>query len=208
MKMTKLTVSGYYKTKPGTDVDCEVFDGIKVVVPHTNEEFFIRDAQRMFPVYREKHPKHRTKRYEGFIRCDVDDWEEIEGTPNCCGKDIKEMTWTELQELSCLYNIREIKLYKSCGIREARENAYMHYQEKVKGRRIFKTEIEVQRFKDEQEQIGMRLGLSRLEIQERINKVMDNAFLMIKDPDNIKNSYSFAKAPEEIIPMPEESKSK
>ncbi|MHA1970363.1 MAG: hypothetical protein ACTSXE_00775, partial [Candidatus Thorarchaeota archaeon] len=101
MEMTKLKVSGYFKTKSGTDIDSATFSDIVITLPHRNEDFFIRDAKRMFPVVQQKHKDLKKVRFEGLIRIDVDDFDDFEGKPECVGKDIKEMTWEELQSMSC-----------------------------------------------------------------------------------------------------------
>ncbi len=202
MEMTKLKVSGYFRTE-ALDKNSVTFSDLEVIVPHRNEEFFKRDAQRMLPVYLKQNKKLRDYRYEGFISVYVDDIEDFEGKPLCVGKDIKEMSWEELQSLSCYLNIREIKLYRDGELREAREGAYMHYQKKILGKRVFKHEVEVSRFEDEERQRGERLRLSPIEVKERVDHVISNAFMMIDYPNDFKKSYNYAKLAPLVIEDPD-----
>ena len=202
MDITKLKVSGYFRTE-AMDKNSVTFSDLEVIIPHRNEEFFKRDAQRMLPVYLKKHKKLNEHRYEGFISVYVDDIEDFEGKPLCVGKDIKEMSWEELQSLSCYLNIREIKLYRNGELRDAREGAYMLYQQKILGKRVFKHEIEISRFEDEERQRGENLRLSPIEVKERVDKVIGNAFMMIDYPNDLKKSYNYAKLASLVIEDPE-----
>lgn len=201
--MTKLKVSGYFKTEPGTDKNSCVFDNLEIIIPHTNYQFFQRDAMRLLPIALLNDKRYKEKRYEGYSRLDVDGESEIEGKPICVGKNVKEMSWEELQDLSCLYSIREVRLFKSVSLREAREDAYRLYNERVLKKRVFKYEAQVLRYQEDERQRGERQHADPMEVNERIAKVVENSYNMTVYPDNPEKSYSFAKQPAIIIPDPD-----
>ncbi len=201
--MMKLRVSGYFKTEPGTDVNSCVFSDLEITLPHRNELYYQRDAMRLLPQALAAHKEYKKKRYEGFVRVDIDEEIPIEGTPVCVGKNLKELTWEELQVFACLYNIREVRLFKSMGLRPALENAYMLYQDKVLKRRVFKNEVQMLQFKQGVQERGQRSGWEPDDVKEKIDKVMDSCYSMIVYPDDPKNSYKFSDQPSIILPDPD-----
>ena len=162
-------------------------------MPDCEEDYHIQHAMRMFPVWKEEIKELENVSYEGLIKLYVDKVETVEGKPRCIDKDIKEMEWDELQSLACYLKLREIPLYKSGSIRAAREKAYEKYQEKVLEKRVFKTPQEIRHFKETMRRNLEALMISESEIEKRINEEIDKAFNMIENPDDPKNSYSFAK---------------
>jgi hypothetical protein len=187
MPMLKMSVSGSYKTQPASDKDRKQFSDIEGVTPFADHDYYITFAQRIFPVWRDKDEKLKDINYEGLIKIYVDDVEEIEGTPLCLHKNIKKMTWEELQSLACYKKLREIPLYKKGDIRMAREVAYEQYERQVNGKKVLKSTNDLKNFREKLEQKEM----TPEEIEVRLSKT----FNMTKDSLDPSKSYDFAKLP-------------
>lgn len=207
MKMIELLCSGSFRTEPGTDRNNVSFSDVKILIPKVDEEYHTQQAKRMFPVFRLKDKKLKEKSYEGLIKIYIDDYKEIDAVNPAAGKNIKEMSWEELQYFSCTYKLREIPLYQTGGIREAREKAYEVYMKVYKKRKVFKTAQDKLRLKDQLQRKFERMGLEQYEIDERIDEQMKKAFDMTIDPNNKDKSYNFAKLPA-IVPIEAADKSK
>ena len=203
MKMLEISVSGSFKTQVASDKERQNFDNIKITMPFCDEDYYIQFSQRLFPIYLRKDKRYNEKNYEGLIKIYIDAVEEMGGKPLCVGKDIKLMTWEELQSLSCYKKIREIPLYKIGDLRHARERAYIRYEEQVNGRRVFRTEQEIIKFKDSVTQELLRLQMNEREIELDISKRLSKALSLVVDPNNPMNSYSFMKLPPIVVADPE-----
>ena len=203
MKMIKLRVSGSFKTVIASDKDRMNFENVEIVMPYCDEEYYIQHAQRMFPIFVKKVAKYAKMNYEGLIKLYVDEETEASGKPLCIGKNIKEMTWEELQSMACYFKIREIPLYKSGDLRKARERAYELHEEKVTGRRVFKSDVDLAQFRERVKQEGLRRMLTNAEIEKEVSDRLENALMMIVDKRNPHTSYNFAKLPAIVIPDPE-----
>ena len=190
-KMMLLTLSGSFKTQPGSDVDRCQYNNVKGVVEFAEYEYYIQFGTRMLPVWLAKDKRYMDTNYEGRIKVYVDDSKEVEGTPICLGKDIKEMTWEELMSLACFRKLREIPLYKDGDIRKARERAYIIYEEKINGRKILKNAQELKKFKEKLEQAEY----SEVEIEKRVGECLN----LTQDEINPIKSYNFAKLPPMIV---------
>ena len=185
--MLKLKVSGSFKTQPGTDKDRCNFSNVEVIIPENKWEYHTSHAQRMFPLALEKDKRYKDKNYEGLIKIYVDNVEEIEGDIICLHKNIKEMSWAELQSLACHKKLREIPLYKSGNLRTAREKAYIVYTEQINKRRVFKQVKDIKKFKEQM--VEDRYS------DPEIEKLVSEALSLIVDPENPKESYNFANLP-------------
>lgn len=196
MKMLKATVSGSFKTQPGSDKDRCNFSDIQGIMVFEEYDYYITFAQRMFPLWLEKNKEYKGKNYEGLIKIYVDDVEEIESIPICLHKDIKQMTWAELMSLACYKKLREIPLYKSGDIRKARETAYARYEEKVNGKLVIRTEPDMKRFKEKLIERLVTLGdlLEGAEVSaEQLEEALKKCHNMTLNAIDPTKSYNFAK---------------
>lgn len=56
--------------------------------------------------------------------------------PSCCGKNIKNLTWDELQDFAIMFCLRAVPKFREGDLRHAREVAYREYLEKINGQVI------------------------------------------------------------------------
>lgn len=137
MKALKVTVSGSYKTAGGDIVD---FEDVSGVIPFVDEEHakmhvrgryaseWVRSAEG------ETGKKIYPDRIEKMRQVFVDDMVEVNENFSYVGKDIKKMTYEELQDLATAKDLRAIPLPKKISgvdIREMRQKAYLDYRAKV-----------------------------------------------------------------------------
>jgi len=189
-KMWKVTTSGSFRTQVATDKDRHSFDDFEILVPYCDEEFILSFAMRLFPMYLKINKKIKAN-FEGLIKMHKDDYEEAEGEIPCIGKDIKKMSWEEIQWLACYKRLRDIPSYKSGDIRTAREKAYEEYERIVNGKRVFKNSQQLKKFKEDL--------LEKGRFPEEIDVIVNKSFNMISDIERPDNSYNFAKLPALIV---------
>lgn len=210
MKMLRLSISGSFRTEIATDKHRKNYDLITIDIPYCDEEWYIVNSHRLFPICIKKNKKYSNVNFEGVIKIYIDDVQEIEGKIPCIGKDIKLMTWEELQYLACYYQIIEIPLYRKNSLRYTREKAYEMYQLRVLKKNILYDMEAVLRFREDIKTEGERRRLSESEIQNEFESRISNAFCMVSDPEvdvytnqPIIEPYNFMKLPSLIIPDPD-----
>lgn len=133
-KLLEMTISGSYQDSKRETCD---FEGVKVVLPATAENIAEMHMQSRYAL----RAIRADKRFEGksisrVRQCFTDDIKETEGKLSFVGKDIKEMSEEELQDLATAKDLRGIPLPKSqsgMSLREMRTVAYAEYSEKVLG---------------------------------------------------------------------------
>ena len=118
-RMLKVTISGYYINSAKEKID---FDKVSGLIPWVDEEkglasFHTRSryAKKWISEEIDKEtgkPKYK-ERIERIQQCFVDDVEEASGHLTYIGKNIKELTMDELQDLATAKDIRTIPLPKS-----------------------------------------------------------------------------------------------
>lgn len=131
-----VTVSGDYRT--GTKVGSDVidFEGVVGKMPDCPEDFIMFHVQnRMLPIWI-KADKRYPQRFEMMRTVYIDKVERVQSVPAIIGKNIKELSWEELQELAVLKNLRHIPPYRSTDLRSAREVSYLEYSEHILGNKI------------------------------------------------------------------------
>ena len=139
MKALKITVSGEYKTSNGDIID---FDDVSGVIPFVEEEHakmhvrsryaseWVREAKNA-----DGEPKYKN-RIDLMRQTYIDDIQEVDYDFSYVGKDIKKMSYEELQDLATAKDLRTTPLPKKIsgvGLREMRTKAYVEYSTKVKG---------------------------------------------------------------------------
>jgi hypothetical protein len=138
MGMLKVTVSGDYRTSGKMGSDIVDFEGVVIIMPECHEDFIMPNVQNRLLQIAIKGDKRFTQRFEMFRSVYVDKVEKIEGKPSVVGKNIKDLSWEELQELACYKNLRLIPAYRASDLRHAREVAYIEYSKHILGKDIDK----------------------------------------------------------------------
>ena len=137
MKALKVTISGSYKTSKGDIID---FEDISGVIPFVSEEHAKMHVMRRYASewIRAKTNKDGEKvfkdRIEHMRQVFVDEIEETYYDFSYVGKDIKKMSYEELQDLATAKDLRTIplpKAFSGLSLREMRVKAYLAYSEKV-----------------------------------------------------------------------------
>lgn len=198
--MKKITVSGSFRTSPSTDRNRHDFSGVEVIIPNCKEDWIVPHTMRMFPIAKNTNKQLDGKSFNGLIKIYVDGVEEVEGTPDCCGKMLKTLTWEELQSLACVMYMREIPLYRQGSLRAAQEKAYELWQRDVNKRRIFRTVRDISHFKETLRRNLEALMLTNEAVEERVKEEVGKAFSMIVNPQNLQESYNFSKVDDIKIP--------
>lgn len=133
----KVTVSGSYKTSNGEIVD---FEDVSGIIPLVDEEHAKMHVRRRYAsewvgaALDDADKKLYPKRIDRMRQCWIDDLEETVHEFSYVGKDIKKMTYEELQDLATAKDLRTIPLPKKISgvdIREMRQKAYLEYSAKV-----------------------------------------------------------------------------
>lgn len=136
-KLLKVTISGSYRNSKRENIDFENLSGVIPVVDHDLAAMHVRgryahvwiknavdkDGNKLYP-----------ERIEETRQIFIDSIEEIEGDQmSFIGKDIKEMSFEELQDLATANDLRTIPLPKEisgASLREMRTLAYAAYAER------------------------------------------------------------------------------
>lgn len=128
MKAYKVKISGSYRTHDYKVVD---FEGLEGHIPYTTEELaFMHIRGRYARMWVMKDPRFKESLVATRV-CHIDELTECEHDFSFVGKDIREMTQEELQDLATAKDLRLIPLFKVGDIREARTKAYAAYSEQV-----------------------------------------------------------------------------
>lgn len=138
-KLLEVTISGSYKgTKETFD-----FDNVKGIIPVVAEDLATMHVQGRYAAPWIKAAKKKDgspmypERIEHMRQVFVDSIKEIEADElSYIGKDIKEMSYEELQDLATAKDLRRIPLPKElsgASIREMRQQAYWEYGAQVLG---------------------------------------------------------------------------
>lgn len=195
MKLLKMVVSGSFMTEPASDKNRVQFNSVEITCPFVAEEFHITSAMRLFPIYLRKNKEYAKLNFEGLIKIFIDSVKEVEGELSFVGKDIKEMSWEELQDMACYFNLREIPFFQHGELRTAKEKSYEIFMKVIKKRKVIKSAVDK---KILTEKIRMRcqaLAMDERETQDEIQKDFVNIFDMTVDPNNLEKSYSYLKLP-------------
>ncbi len=195
MKLLQLTVSGSFMTEPASDKNRMQFNNVEITCPKVDEAFYLSVAMRLFPIYLRKNKEYSKSNYEGLIKIFVDSVKEIEGDLSFVGKDIKEMSWEELQDMACYFNLREIPLYQAGELRTAREKAYEIFMKVVKKRKVIKSALDKKILTERIRTRCQSLLMDERETQKVIDEEFSEIFDMTVDPNNLERSYNFAKLP-------------
>jgi len=137
MKALKVTISGSYKTAQGDIID---FEDVSGVIPFVDEDHaFMHIKSRhaaswIKSMLKENGEKMYGERIEKIRQVFMDDIEEVKADFSYVGKDIKQMSYDELQDLATAKDLRYIPLPKfvsGFSLRETRVRAYVAYSDKI-----------------------------------------------------------------------------
>lgn len=128
--MKKVTISGSYRTADRKIIDYSNLTGL---VPDCEDDVLDSVVQNRYAkIWLEKDDKYK-ERVTGIRECYIDKVEDVDGTPSFIGRDIKEMSFEELQDLATVKGLRSIPLYKAGSLRDAQMKAYKIYSKAVLG---------------------------------------------------------------------------
>ena len=133
-KMLEFTISGSYKTAQKDIID---YENVKGVVPFQDVDVATMHMQARYAarwIREAKGAKGETKYPERIQRVrevHVDDVKEVTGKLSFVGKDIKELTMDELQDLALAKDLRRVPLHKASDLRNTRVIAYVDYTDKI-----------------------------------------------------------------------------
>lgn len=139
-KALKITISGSYRNSKNEAID---FSEITGVIPYTTEDhakMHVRGRYAAMWIAQAKDRKTGEKLYkerlDSLRQVFIDSIEEVDEDFSYVGKDIKQMSYEELQDLATAKDLRRISLPKELSgvdLREMREMAYMDYAAKILG---------------------------------------------------------------------------
>lgn len=126
--MLKVTVSGSYSVPNGKNNDIRDFEEIVEVMPDCKDEahaiMYVRS--RFMSMWLKKNGI--TSARDVVLReVYIEDIEKVDGAPKYKGKDIKEMTMEEIQELAADKDLRRVPLWKDGSLINMRRIAYIEY---------------------------------------------------------------------------------
>jgi len=144
MKALKLTISGSYRNAKHEAIDFENVTGIVPVVEHDLAVYHMQsryalrwikaaltsDGDKMYP-----------ERVDDMRQTFTDNFEEVDVTLSFLGKNIKDMTADELQDLAAYKDLRTIPLpqeVSGVSLRELRVAAYAAYSDAFNGTSLMK----------------------------------------------------------------------
>lgn len=127
MGLLKVTVSGAYYSGAGSrGKEIVDFENVVGIIPEIDEGFIQQAVMwRMIQIWLSKDGKY-PKRVDQIRHCYIDKVEKAEGKLGIIGKNIKDLSWEELQDLAVWKNLK-IPEYRQTDLRFAREKAYVGY---------------------------------------------------------------------------------
>lgn len=133
-KMLEFTISGSYKTAQKDIID---FENVKGIVPFQDEEIATMHVRSRYVSRWIKEMKNSEgkpmypERIQRVRETHIDDIKETTGKLSFVGKDIKDLTFEELQDLALAKDLRRVPLYKATDLRQTRVVAYVDYSDKI-----------------------------------------------------------------------------
>lgn len=125
--MQKVTISGSYRTKnneivnyskvTGIVPDCDA-DTLQSVLQNRYAEMWLVQSDVKERVY-------------SIREVYIDKVEKTDGEPSFVGKDLKELTFEEMQDLATVKGLRSIPLWRKGSLREAQLKTYRIYSSEV-----------------------------------------------------------------------------
>lgn len=144
MKALKITISGSYRNSKREAID---FDGVTGIIPFVDEDLAKMHVQSRYARVWIKNAKDAEggklypERIEDMRQTFIDSIEVVDANFSFFGKNIKEMTAEELQDLATYKDLRVIPLPKEASgadLREIRTVAYAAYSDAFFGTNFMK----------------------------------------------------------------------
>jgi hypothetical protein len=139
--MMKVTCSGAFVSN-GENID---FQDFEMVMPECPDEWVQTAAMhRSFARLASVHFKKPVESIYSLYVTDVKrglttknkEGKETKLEPSIIGKNIKDLTWEELQEFAIMFCLREVPLWRKGDLRQARIKAYKSYVKEIMGQDI------------------------------------------------------------------------
>ena len=137
--MLKVKIEGDYYTHSKT-MEFFTLEGVIPDVPVKDEEGGVHEGMVL------SHMQNRyfwlwskdagLKGVSTLRTCSISSISEVNGKPSFVGKNIKDMSWVELQDLAVAHNLLEVPHPQVYSLKEAREKAYQVYSRDILGREI------------------------------------------------------------------------
>lgn len=134
MKALKLTFSGSYKA---SNNEIFGFEGIEGVVPFQDKDIAYRHASvRHLPMWisekaQETNKAISVRAIKNLREKVLDRVEEVEHEFTFEGKDIREMTFEEIQDVALMFNLTEVPVYKNGSLVSQRNALYGIYSSEI-----------------------------------------------------------------------------
>lgn len=131
--LKRVTISGSYFTANRDVID---FDNVSGLIPNVDDDLAAMHVRGRYAVMWIKAAKKKDgeplypERIDSMRQVFIDNIEEVDGDLTFVGKDIKQMSDAELQDLATAKDLRVIPLPKELSgvsLREARQTAYQQY---------------------------------------------------------------------------------
>lgn len=125
VKALRAVLSGSYRNSKKEIIDFQDLEGI---IPFNEEEVaFSHLRKRYAAMWIMKNPEKFKERLHSVREVFIDVLEEAKGDFSFIGKDIKQLTQDELQDLACCKDIRGIPVFRKVSLRNAQAQAYAAY---------------------------------------------------------------------------------
>lgn len=124
MRALKITISGSYRKAGNKIAD---FDGLTGIIPYCKEDVAMMHIRSRYATKWIAESEKYTDRLYSIREVFIDEIKKAEFEFSFLGKDIKEMSFGELQDLATYKDLRGIPLYKKSSLRESRDKACRAY---------------------------------------------------------------------------------
>jgi len=128
-----VTISGTYRNSKKEIVD---FQNVKGIIPMCDVDIAHAMLRKRYATMWITESSEYKERVQNMRTVYVDSLEKTEHEFSFEGKDIKEMTYEELQDLATVKDLRGIPLYKAGGLRQGQMMAYAEYSNKILGKEV------------------------------------------------------------------------
>ena len=126
----KVTISGNFRNSKKEYID---FEGVEGFIPRVEEEFATAAIRKRYALMWIMADKRFPERPHSLREVFIDEMTETEHEFTFVDKDIKQMSYEELQDLAVCKGLRNIPLYKKSSIRGTREVAYVEFANRCLG---------------------------------------------------------------------------
>lgn len=133
MKAYKITISGDYRSDNREVVD---FDNVVGYVPVTDDDLVYQCVRHRYAEMWIRNDERYTRRFRTIRVCEIVSQEEVDYDFSYVGKDVREMSYSELQDLATAKQLSRIPAFRKSGLLTARKVAYGELMEKMKGKKL------------------------------------------------------------------------